>query len=98
LAQFGSIWLNLDSAWIFLGCYASHIAADVIQSSPPAAPIRCAQSSSRARETGARQAPQSGLEGRSAPANSSIPFDRSGQAFEGAAYARSLVRIARALA
>jgi hypothetical protein len=27
LAGFGSIWLNLDSAWIFLGLYALYIGA-----------------------------------------------------------------------
>src|SRR5271155_3165441 len=27
LAGFGSIWPNLDSAWIFLGCHTLHIGA-----------------------------------------------------------------------
>jgi hypothetical protein len=27
LAGFASIWPNLDSAWIFLGCYTLHIGA-----------------------------------------------------------------------
>ena len=34
-AGFGSIWLNLDSAWIFLGCHTLHIGAtDLILSWP----------------------------------------------------------------
>jgi hypothetical protein len=38
LAQFGPIWLNLDSALDFLGCCSLHIAAaDIILGSPPAA-------------------------------------------------------------
>ena len=37
LAGFGSIWPNLDSAWIFLGCYSLHICAmDLILSGRPA--------------------------------------------------------------
>src|SRR5271163_3891419 len=40
LAGFGSIWRNLDSAWIFLGCYPLHISAtDLILSSTPAAQL-----------------------------------------------------------
>jgi hypothetical protein len=36
-AGFGSIWPNLDGAWIFLGCYPLPIGAtDLILSSPPA--------------------------------------------------------------
>jgi hypothetical protein len=37
LARFGQIWLNLESAWIFLGFYALHIpATDLILNSTPA--------------------------------------------------------------
>src|SRR5208282_6222176 len=50
LAGFGSIWPNLDSAWIFLGCYTLHIGArDLIVSSPPAGRRPAAHESSSRR-------------------------------------------------